>query len=52
MSNIIGPVLTHLLRAESFPWFSKAAVLAFKTASPVPFDLVLLYICFILIAKT
>lgn len=52
MSNIIGPALTHLLGAESFPRLSKAAVRAFKTASPVPFDSVLLYICFTLIAKS
>lgn len=51
MSNIIGPVLTHLLWAESFPQLSKAAALAFKTASPVAFASVLLNICFILIAE-
>lgn len=51
MSNIIGPVVTHLLCAKSFPQLSKAVAAAFETASPVAFDLVLLHICFILIAE-
>lgn len=38
MSNIIGPVVTHLLRAESFPQRSKTP--AFQPARPVAFDFV------------
>lgn len=39
MSNIIGPVLTHLLRAESFPLaFKGCRSCLLKTASPVAFE--------------